>query len=180
MLGFSTEDVAYDPDGLEEKLTLDSSQLPRLVNLRIDSAKQCDCDRCGDLLDKLQNKTKILEHNHKAEGPALTYWTLVHKDGNPLHFENQLDQKMKLTPKELTRHDEFIDSLVEVEHAWQRSQRSACVNEDNDDYWMKHYVELKKNVAEQRKYDCESLDELRSEVLQNEESPSSATTNVDM
>lgn len=154
----------------EEKHVLDAGQLPRLVNLRIDNAKECACQRCGDLLDNLKTKTKLLEHYHEAEGSGLSFWKSSHKDGNPPHFESQLDKKINLTPKELTRHDDFIDSLVEVEHAWQRSQRNTCTNQDNDDFWMKHYQELKRVIAEQRQYATESLDELRDEVLSKEES----------
>ncbi len=69
----------------------------------------------------------------------------------------------------MTHHDDFIDSLLEVEHAWQRSQRNTCTNQDNDDFWMKHYQELKKCVAEERKYATESLDELRDEIMKKEE-----------
>ena len=174
MFGFSIKDEETQEEGertvREEKRVLDAGQLPRLVNLRIDKARECACQRCGDLLDNLKTKTNLLEHNHKAEAPGLTFWNSSHKEGSPAHFETKLEKKISLTPKELTHHDEFIDSLLEVEHAWQRSQRNTCTNQDNDDFWMKHYQELKTVIAEQRKFATDSLDELRNEILQKEES----------
>jgi hypothetical protein len=148
------------------KRMLDGSQLPRLVNLRASKAKECECERCGDLLDSLKTKTSLLENNHRGEFPALTFWTSTHKVGEPAHFESQLEKKMKLSPQELLHHDEFIDSLVEVEHQWQRAQRSACVSEDNDDFWLKHYLELKRIVKQQREFDEDSLDDLRNAALE--------------
>jgi len=174
MFGFSTKNKESEAESNattgDEKKVLDAGQLPRLVNLRIDNAKECPCQRCGDLLDNLKTKSKLLEHYHEAEGSGLSFWKSSHKDGNPPHFESQLDKKISLTTKDLIHHDDFIDSLVEVEHAWQRSQRNTCTNQDNDDFWMKHYQELKKSVAEQRKYATESLEELRDEVMKREES----------
>ncbi len=143
-----------------------TSQLPRLLRMRMDKARECACERCGDLLDNLHVKTKLLEQHHKAELPALSFWTRFHKDGGSPHFEMQLDNKLKLTPSELTRHDEFIDTLLEVEHNWQRSQRNTCSNDDTDRFWMNHYLELKNMIAEQRERDEESLEDLRSAVME--------------
>ncbi|HIA51490.1 MAG TPA: hypothetical protein EYN91_05305 [Candidatus Melainabacteria bacterium] len=151
------------------KRMLDGSQLPRLVNLRAANAKECECERCGDLLDNLKKRTSMIEHSHQAELPALTFWKSVHKDGEPAHFESQLEKKMKLSPQELLHHDQFIDSLVEVEHQWQRAQRSACVNEDNDDFWLKHYLELKRIIKHQRELDEDSLDDYRNASLEEDD-----------
>lgn len=169
---FKNTDEETDEVMPEFRLSSITSQLPRLVRMRIDNAKECACERCGDLLDNLHMKTKLLEQHHQAELPALSFWTHSHKDGGSPHFEMQLDNKLKLTPSELTRHDEFIDTLLEVEHNWQRSQRNTCSNDDTDRFWMNHYLQLKNMIAEQRERDEESLDDLRSAVLQISESES--------
>lgn len=150
----------------ESRYSSPLSQLPRLIRMRVEKAKECACERCGNLLDNLHKKTKMLDRHHEAEIPALFYWTHFHKDGHTSHFEQDLERKMRLTPAELTRHDEFIDSLIEVEHNWQRSQRNTCQNEDNDRFWMNHYMKLKELINEQNKDDSESsFEELREAVL---------------
>ncbi len=163
----SEEDFEYAAQ-LGLRYPLDASQLPRLFNLRLAKAKECECERCEDLLDNLHQKSKLLETAHSAESPALTFWTHVQKEGNhPAHFEAELDKKIRLTPKELTCHDEFIDTLVEVEHNWQRSQRNTdCTSDDTDDFWMRHYKDLKGNVAELRQSESESIEELRKAALE--------------
>lgn len=151
---------------------LDASQLPRLYNLRLAKAKECECDRCGDLLDNLHKKTKLLETAHNAETPALTFWTHVQKEGAaPAHFEAELEKKLRLSPKELTRQDEFIDTLVEVEHNWQRSQHNnTCTSDDTDDFWLRHYKDLKGSIAQLRQFESESIEELREAALEKLES----------
>jgi hypothetical protein len=167
----SEEDFQYAAE-LGLRYPLDASQLPRLFNLRLAKAKECECERCGDLLDNFHKKTKLLETAHSAETPGLTFWTHVQKEGAPpAHFEAELDKKIRLTPKELTCHDEFIDTLVEVEHNWQRSQgNSTCTSDDTDAFWMRHYNDLKGNIAAQRSLEGESIQELREEAMKSIES----------
>ncbi len=136
--------------------------------MRVAKASDCECDRCGDLLDNLHNKTKLLETAHNAETPSLSFWTHVQKEGAPpAHFEAELDKKMKLSPKELTQHDEFLDTLVEVEHNWQRSQRNNCTSDDTDNFWMRHYTDIKGQIAELRRFEDSSLEELRNSTLKS-------------
>lgn len=144
---------------------LDASQLPRLLNLRVAKARDCACIRCDDLLEKLHHKTRLLEVAHQAEAPGVAFWMQIAKDGNIKHFECEIDKKLKLTPSELTRHDEFLDTLVEVEHDWQRSQRATCTGDDSDRFWLQHYQDIKDSIAAQRDYMQESLDELREAVV---------------
>lgn len=163
----SERDFEYAAE-LGLRYPLDASQLPRLYNLRLAKAKECECERCDDLLDNLHKKTKLLETAHSAESPGLTFWTHVQKEGSPpAHFETELDKKIRLSPKELTCHDEFIDTLVEVEHNWQRSQRNtSCTSDDTDAFWMRHYKELKNHIAELRQYEGECIEELRKTALE--------------
>ncbi len=167
----SLEDLDYAAQ-LGLRYPLDASQLPRLYNLRLAKANECECERCGDLLDNLHKKTKMLETAHNAETPGLTFWTHVQKEGTPpAHFEAELDKKIRLTPRELTCHDEFIDTLVEVEHNWQRSQRNTnCTSDDTDAFWMRHYKDLKGNIAELRQSESESIEELRKVAIEKLES----------
>ena len=171
MFHFFHKDKEDDSSGdqSESRVFSFSSQLPRLLQQRIASAEECACKRCGDLLDNLHKKTKLLENHHMREMPALIYWTQSHKDASSPHFECQLDNKMKLSPADLTHPDEFIDSLIEVEHSWQRSQSNACFSEDNDRFWMSHYLKLKEAVEAQRNLENESLAELRESALANDE-----------
>jgi hypothetical protein len=163
----SLEDLDYAAQ-LGLRYPLDASQLPRLFNLRLAKAKECECDRCGDLLDNLHKKTKLLETAHSAETPGLKFWTHIQKEGAPpAHFEAELDKKLKLSQRELACHDEFIDTLVEVEHNWQRSQcNSACTSDDTDQFWLRHYKDLKGIIAELRRSESESLEELRKMAME--------------
>ncbi len=148
---------------------LDASQLPRLLNLRMTKAQECGCTRCDNLLDNLHSKTRILEEAHDAEGSGIAFWIQISKEGGTVkHFECEIEKKLKLTPGEMTRHDEFIDSLVEVEHDWQRSQRATCTAEDTDHFWMQHYQDIKKSIAERTDLGDESLEELREIVMASE------------
>lgn len=165
------EDLDYAAE-LGLRYPLDASQLPRLYNLRLAKAQDCECDRCGDLLDNLHKKTKLLETAHNAETPALAFWTHLQREGTPpAHFEAELEKKLKLSTKELTRHDEFIDTLVEVEHNWQRSQHNnTCTSDDTDDFWMRHYKDLKVSITQLRQFESESIEELREAALEEFES----------
>lgn len=151
------------------RFPLDAEQLPRLYNMRLAKAADCNCERCGDLLDNLHKKTKLLEIAHDAESPGLAFWRQLPKNGEPGHFESDLAKKLKLTPKELTRHDDFLDTLVEVEHNWQRSQNSACVSDDTDNFWLKHYAELADHLKELPQ-DGQSIQEIRSATLKKMDS----------
>ncbi len=171
-LGKSEEELEHAAQ-LGLRYPLDADQLPRLYNLRLARANDCKCERCGDLLENLHTKTKLLEIAHSAESPGLAFWTQVPPEGTPAHFETALGKKMKLTPKELTRHDEFLDTLVEVEHNWQRSQSSACLSDDTDNFWLNHYAEMARHIEELRRFDEESLEKMRSAALKKMESTES-------
>lgn len=145
---------------------LDTSQLPRLYNLRLAKASECKCERCDDLLDNLRNRSKLLEAAHNAETPSRSLWTHVQREGTPpAQFDEELDRKMKLSPKELTQHDEFLDTLVEVENNWQRSQDNNCTSDDT--FWMCHYNDIKGQIAELRRFEDTSLEELRNSALKS-------------
>jgi hypothetical protein len=156
----SIEDAA----ALGLRFPLDASQLPRLLNLRIEKASQCGCQRCGDLLEKLHTKTKLLETAHKAESPGLTFWLLNNKDSHSTHFDMQ--KKVQLSAEDLASHDELIDVLVSAEHDWQQSQRNNCTstNIDTDTFWKMHYQDVKNHITELRLFEIEKLKNLTDTV----------------
>lgn len=155
-------------DGIPEtRFASIAGRLSKLLQMRQERALECDCGHCADLLELLRNKTNMLERYHQGEQPGLVFWTQSKNEGgHPSHFESQLDKKLRLTPAELTHHDEFIDSLVEVEHNWQRSQRNTCVSDDTDNFWMNHYAQLKDLISKQREQEEseESLEVLRNSI----------------
>lgn len=158
------------------RLPMDASQLPRLLNLRIEKASQCGCQRCGDLLDNLHNKTRLMEKAHKVEAPALTFWLHIDSDVHAAHLESE--KKVQMTAQELTSHDEFIDVLVSAEKDWQQSQRNNCTSSnshDTDLFWTMHYADVKKHVAELRNFESENLQKLRDAVLVKADSENSAS-----
>lgn len=129
---------------------LNGKMLPRLINMRIEKANQCSCDRCTDLLSEVHKNRARLTQEHQGEQWALRFWTdtLPVRGLNDPYAINVREKAQSVL--EVSLLEEIVDSLLAAERKWQQGQAENCLDDDTDENWMRHYRIVQKEAREAR------------------------------
>jgi hypothetical protein len=134
----------------ENLVPLNGKMLPRLINMRIERANQCSCDRCTDLLSVFHKNRARLNHEHQGEQWALRFWTdtLPVRGLNDPYAINVREHAQSVL--EVALLEEIVDSLTAAEKKWQQGQSESCLDDDTDENWLRHYMIIKQQAKETR------------------------------
>lgn len=139
------------------------SQLPRLINMRVKIAKKCGCDRCFDLLTKLHFSGKKFVHQHDIEQWGLTFWLAPsYVTAACIPCEANHKAYADISMEESLHHTKCKD-LQDIEKEWKYQNDSTCDYKDNDEYWRKHWQDVK-HVCELEYEDIEDEEPRRDLV----------------
>jgi hypothetical protein len=149
----SHNEALSDQPAPQDSVSLNGTMLARLINMRIERANHCSCERCEDLLSNIHNNCSSLAREHNNELWGLKFWSgSATQDGKPPTFGYVTeDAAQRLRRGATEHHDGFVDSLMAAEREWQRAQTSVCSHEDSDDYWIKQYDQVKRHNEELRR-----------------------------
>jgi hypothetical protein len=117
----------------DHALPLDGRELTRLINLRIERLKTCNCDHCADFLTQIHYRGMI-DRAKESENNALKFLTAYTADYEPPE-ESRLSDFDQDERFEFTSHGPILDALLEAERKWRKEHDSKCV--DSDEYWLK-------------------------------------------
>lgn len=128
----------------EQPVLLDGTDLPRLVNMRIAAALKCSCDRCTDLLSKLEMNRNALHREHVGELFCLRFWTKCLPEGTGTNVIASINEFLK---DEQCRCGGFTSNLIEDEEEWARAESSNCQSLDTDRFFLQQYEAIKERCA---------------------------------
>jgi hypothetical protein len=119
-------------------LPLDGRELTRLINLRVERLKKCNCDHCTDFLTRIRFRG-MLDRAKESEKKALKLlaaYSVEYELPEEARLSNfDLDERL-----EYTSHGPVIDELLEAERNWRKEHDLKCV--DSDEYWLKRCHEI--------------------------------------
>lgn len=125
----------------DSSIKLDGSELARLINMRVEHAQECSCERCEDLISKIHAEEPLANRQHRSESRGLKFWTLLPESAYAPHpYGSDL---VRQTSDNLDQHTLLVDTLIEAEQAWKRSENAECASSDTDDFWSKHYKSVR-------------------------------------
>lgn len=130
----------------------EGTNLARLLDMRLENADDCGCDRCTDLITKIHLNGTQLIREHTNEQWGLQFWTknLPEKYVDEHYGFHPQGDILERTAENLMHHEKLIDSLIEAEHQWRDSVSGNCNSQDNDEHWINHYKEAKSQCARAR------------------------------
>lgn len=140
---------ALDADAKSgDPVPLTGKMLPRLINMRMEKANQCSCDRCTDLLSEFHKNRARLTHEHQGEQWALRFWTdsLPVRGLNDPYAINVREHAQSVL--EVALLEEIVDSLLAAEKKWQQGQSENCLDDDTDENWLRHYRIVQQEARE--------------------------------
>ncbi len=124
----------------ENQRPLNGKMLPRLINMRLERARNCNCVRCDDLLSAFHKNRARLTREHNSEQWALRFWTdsLQHQQlSDPYAVSVREHAHAAL---EIALLEEIVDSLLSAEKKWQSAQSDNCLDDDTDQNWIRHFL----------------------------------------